>query len=531
MRKILLTTFIVACTLFCATARQTIIVTGPMIDNNTFGTAGARYVITQDITLNGRTITLPADCLLDFQGGSISSGTLNGNNTLIASPPQQIFMSSCRLGGTFACSAMPVEWFGATGDGVTDDAAAINRALKTSKGATVELANRNYKINSTLKIHTGGTKLRCTGTLLVNCDVGIEVNTSNIDLDIFAMRRMNVELNDPATYTGEALKLVGYCENGRYRFNTISGFDKAILLAPRYRTVNGATTGGGIQYCKFDFNHIISAHGIYFDLCDENNGHNLWVNENQFTGGRLEGKYGIFVKHPESGAARWDRLNGNVFNSIGFEGIDVPVKFYHAAFCHFNDIRMSESIHQEYLNLEDCRFMDFKIKSHVPYSKIVSSSCVQVHLYGSFTDDGCDYLRRYTRMIIDSPLNNGTQSDDVKLLGRDNFQIDVTKFLYYDNTTAISSPLTLDDLFVTTHDGEKLWSTNCELMCYRTSLPIDITNGLAKHLATSLTLKCELGNNCVISFVDGGTEAASITHSGVYRLIYNRDNELKVIEL
>lgn len=41
------------------------------------------YKITSVINLNGGTLDIPQDCILDFQGGKIINGTINLNNTLI----------------------------------------------------------------------------------------------------------------------------------------------------------------------------------------------------------------------------------------------------------------------------------------------------------------------------------------------------------------------------------------------------------------------------------------------------------------
>ena len=48
-----------------------------------FDKANVIYKITKDINLNGGTLTIPAGCTLDFQGGSIINGTLILKNTLI----------------------------------------------------------------------------------------------------------------------------------------------------------------------------------------------------------------------------------------------------------------------------------------------------------------------------------------------------------------------------------------------------------------------------------------------------------------
>lgn len=50
---------------------------------NKFNKPNVIYKITKDIDLEGGTLTIPAGCTLDFQGGSIINGTLILNNTLI----------------------------------------------------------------------------------------------------------------------------------------------------------------------------------------------------------------------------------------------------------------------------------------------------------------------------------------------------------------------------------------------------------------------------------------------------------------
>lgn len=48
-----------------------------------FNKSNVIYKITKDIDLNGGTLTIPAGCTLDFQGGSFTNGTLVLNNTAI----------------------------------------------------------------------------------------------------------------------------------------------------------------------------------------------------------------------------------------------------------------------------------------------------------------------------------------------------------------------------------------------------------------------------------------------------------------
>lgn len=70
------------------------------------------YKIVSDIDLNGQTLTLPANCILDFQGGSFSNGTIVGNDTKIKAGLQKIFNNDIILTGTWNVTESFVEWAG-----------------------------------------------------------------------------------------------------------------------------------------------------------------------------------------------------------------------------------------------------------------------------------------------------------------------------------------------------------------------------------------------------------------------------------
>ena len=46
---------------------------GGELVQNTMNSVGTIYVIQGDYTLNGGSITIPSNCTLDFQGGSLSN--------------------------------------------------------------------------------------------------------------------------------------------------------------------------------------------------------------------------------------------------------------------------------------------------------------------------------------------------------------------------------------------------------------------------------------------------------------------------
>lgn len=61
-----------------------------------------KYVIKYNFNLNNESITIPANCLLKFDGGSLNNGTLIGNNTIIESNQKTNVIISATLSGTFS---------------------------------------------------------------------------------------------------------------------------------------------------------------------------------------------------------------------------------------------------------------------------------------------------------------------------------------------------------------------------------------------------------------------------------------------
>lgn len=89
------------------------------------------YHIQYDYNLNGQTIIIPEGCVLLFEGGSISNGTIIGNNTKINAGLQKIFNLDITINGTWGIVESYPEWFGAKKDGVTVNTSALQTCINS----------------------------------------------------------------------------------------------------------------------------------------------------------------------------------------------------------------------------------------------------------------------------------------------------------------------------------------------------------------------------------------------------------------
>lgn len=69
------------------------------------------YKIRYDFDLNGATINLPANSVLQFVGGSIKNGTLNGNNTIIEADSNAVIFDSVVIKSTWNVEHIYDSWF------------------------------------------------------------------------------------------------------------------------------------------------------------------------------------------------------------------------------------------------------------------------------------------------------------------------------------------------------------------------------------------------------------------------------------
>ncbi len=112
--------------------------------------ANTIYEIQYDFVL-GSNIVIPENCIIDFNGGSISSNgaykKIVGNNTIIRAEAVRIFDANVVLDGTWKVFDSYPEWFGAISNSKNDAAPAIQSCINSFNRV---LINGSFNVNSTL---------------------------------------------------------------------------------------------------------------------------------------------------------------------------------------------------------------------------------------------------------------------------------------------------------------------------------------------------------------------------------------------
>jgi hypothetical protein len=108
------------------------------------------YEIRYDFDLNGAEIELKEGCTLKFKGGKFKGGCIHGNYTTIDLVKEQIFDTSISLKGNWNSEWSFPEWFGAKGDGLTDDTESIQKCIDFAceNRITMQLNKEKYLVKN-----------------------------------------------------------------------------------------------------------------------------------------------------------------------------------------------------------------------------------------------------------------------------------------------------------------------------------------------------------------------------------------------
>lgn len=536
---------------------------GAIFNKTVDSSKATMYIIEGDCSISGNVLLAPGS-ILKFEGGTINgSGTISGNRLMIEAPKYKIFGDNVTIKG-IANGEVSAHWWGAVGDGATYDCGAINRALQNAETSWVVLDNLRYLTNETI-VMGQGQKLRCDGVISYRgTGAAIDLRNINIDIDIYELRQnFGSGYNQKNAFLGSGVLFSGNVFNSNINIDRILYFNKAFDLSPKHDAKD--VKFRGIQYCKITWQYVIGEYGIYIDMVSgmlpDLEGRRTWVNENQFNGGRLHCRYGIYSTPVDDiykntiGA-----INGNVFNCIGFEGEGKikckAITLYNAWHNNFNDIRLSEGyvpIGETWIDLTQCGYLNFDFKSQIPYSSIKATRCNHIEMQGAFTDNGLGNFAEYDRLYIlnenpiYNPLNNASDknSENIKLLTRSVNGTAEIKRIYVGATKeflrgGIVKNINFNDLFYTEYDGRKTLSSKCFITVNDNSTLNISTDHSLINSSIGMEMICKISSGSKIVIANTKGQRTILTESGIYQIKPNgKDFELfkisetnsKIIEL
>lgn len=134
------------------------------LSQDMINTPNTIYHIQYDYNLNSETINVPENCVLLFEGGSISNGILNFINTTLGGS----INLNVEVVGNLTNRTLKPEWFGAKGDGVTNDSKAFQICLNLT--GEIILSNTTYLVSGDLLIKSN-TSLIGHNTKIITRDL------------------------------------------------------------------------------------------------------------------------------------------------------------------------------------------------------------------------------------------------------------------------------------------------------------------------------------------------------------------------
>lgn len=174
--------------------------------------ANTIYVIQYDYDLKEANINIPENCVLQFDGGSLSNGTIIGNKTSILSSMYQIF-TNVSVDGTYNVDTAYSEWFGSKGDGITDDREAIQSAIDLLPN-TLILGNKTYMVS-----YTVGSKVQ--SIIIGKGKTGW--NSKKLNVTLFDNKNCYISFTPKMTDTHAEVKLFIYARPFLNKSNTSMG--------------------------------------------------------------------------------------------------------------------------------------------------------------------------------------------------------------------------------------------------------------------------------------------------------------------
>lgn len=319
---------------------------------NAFNSSSTIYHIQYDYDLDGRTVVVPNNCVLLFEGGSLSNGTIVGNDTVINAQFIKIFNEDISLDGTWKINGIYPEWYGATPykkDVINNSTAFITlkESLIDSNDAFDKvkevLVNTNihtiilsalYYITKEIDInviahYTNGTNIIGNGT-----DTGLIASINNTSASVLSINKNN-----------NTISQYDYLSNFAIYITKDSQLDSAILLYEIIRStcVDIKVYGGFAKFEKGIYHlHSVVNNNIFLNVFERCVGVNstkgggihyshetyqptLQSIQNcifqQLAGAAIEAEPTLITGGGFGGIIQGNELEGNIKGAIALSGI------------------------------------------------------------------------------------------------------------------------------------------------------------------------------------------------------------------
>lgn len=236
------------------------------------GTTNKIWSIQGNIDLGATTLNIPSGVILKFEGGLITNGTLNGDNTYVWSDELvQIFGLDVTFTGTWKYKSVLPEWFGGGAD-VAENRYAFRKAIEfvdVMNGGTIELFGSVYDFSSQKENTAWGVDypsqsgkegiIEVHNNTHIVSNVGSTLRVVDDGIDTFIIYPVRSFIGSP-TFTIE-LNDDDRVNNPRQTVpRTIAGFEDEIYINNQYVGTLTATTNTQLTLDSFN--------GVTFNVGD-----------------------------------------------------------------------------------------------------------------------------------------------------------------------------------------------------------------------------------------------------------------------
>lgn len=166
-------------------------------------------------------ITLPHNCTLIFDGGYLDNGSIIGSNTIVQAGLYHIWGSNLKLTGSWKTSDAYPEWFGAKGDGDSDDTNAISRCLDSFKELCLI---STYKVTRTISIDNNSFIYGRSGKKTIQYDGNSTKPVFELTSASFILKDFNIEVSN-SNFTGTCI----YIHREHNQYNIINHSNRPVI--------------------------------------------------------------------------------------------------------------------------------------------------------------------------------------------------------------------------------------------------------------------------------------------------------------